>query len=79
MNQLEKDRDVIAQYEAVQALRIFNTSQNALTKLEHILYDKCLYYRIRIEAAYSIAMVSPIIEEVVICLVFTTPSENEST
>lgn len=58
MNQLEKDRDVIAQYEAVQALTIFNTSQNALTKLEHILYDKCLYYRIRIEAAYSIAMVN---------------------
>src|SRR5690606_38275069 len=56
-SQLDKDRDVIAQYEAVKALAIFNESQDSLTKLEHTLYDKTLYYRIRIEAANSIIKV----------------------
>eukprot|EP01080_Neovahlkampfia_damariscottae_P005560 gene5560-9378_t len=54
-NQLEMDKDVIAQSEAATNLGEFNDSPTALTKLENAAYDKTMYYRIRIEALESMS------------------------
>ncbi len=58
LHQLEKDRDVIAHLEAVQALAAFNKSEQVLNRLEASLYDTTFFYRVRLEAARSLTHVS---------------------
>lgn len=58
VNQLERDKDVVGQYEAIQGLANFPESQNALTKIENLLNDNSAYYQVRTEALYSIAKFS---------------------
>lgn len=53
VNQLEKDRDVVAQIEAADALPSFSKSIHSLSKLDTLLYDKSLYYRVHIEIIHA--------------------------
>lgn len=55
--QLEGDNDVVAQYEAIRALRSFVHSQKVLDGLEKVLRNKNIFYRVRIEAAKTISLV----------------------
>ncbi|KAI1321818.1 hypothetical protein EDD11_000094 [Mortierella claussenii] len=52
--QLQKDRDVVAQYEAIMALA-FVSSATASTSLLKTLLDTRCFFRVRAEAAYGIA------------------------
>lgn len=58
VHQLERDKDVIGQYEAVQGLSNFPESQNALSKIENILNDNTVYYQVRLAAIHSISKFS---------------------
>jgi len=69
VHQIETDRDVVAQYEAVKALREFGTSRydivisrlspnslkSATNALYNVLGNEKIFYLIRIEAARLIA------------------------
>ena len=55
-HQLDLDRDVLAQYEAVRGLRAF-PSQTVTTALVQVVESERCFYRIRIEAAHSLAKV----------------------
>ncbi|RUS23026.1 hypothetical protein BC937DRAFT_93382, partial [Endogone sp. FLAS-F59071] len=52
--QLTKDRDTVAQYEAIEALKA-QPSVTASTSLLRALMDQKCFYRIRMEAAYALA------------------------
>lgn len=54
VHQLEEDRDVIAQHEAIRGLQSFATS-NALGALNRVVNNHNLFYRVRMEAAYSLS------------------------
>ena len=54
IEQLENDRDVAAQYEAILALENYSSSATCFG-LERILKDPKTFYRVRAEAAYSLA------------------------
>ncbi|RKP35306.1 hypothetical protein BJ085DRAFT_22053, partial [Dimargaris cristalligena] len=51
--QLQKDRDVVAQYEAIQALRN-QPSSAASTSLMRVVMDVRMFYRVRMEAARAL-------------------------
>ncbi|KAI9297903.1 hypothetical protein K502DRAFT_346691 [Neoconidiobolus thromboides FSU 785] len=55
--QLEKDRDVVSQYEAVVALRRFPSLATSTTLLRTIMNNQC-FYRIRADAALSLVYCS---------------------
>ncbi|KAJ1954482.1 hypothetical protein IWQ62_005749, partial [Dispira parvispora] len=52
--QLQKDRDVVAQYEAIQNLKRF-PSNAASTSLLRVVMDVRMFYRVRMEAAAALA------------------------
>ncbi|KAJ3342193.1 hypothetical protein HDU93_002983 [Gonapodya sp. JEL0774] len=52
--QLQKDRDVLAQYEAILAIRA-ERYQTCLSILSDIVHDRNYYYRVREEAAYGLS------------------------
>ncbi|KAI9488830.1 hypothetical protein BDB00DRAFT_25073 [Zychaea mexicana] len=52
--QLTKDRDVVAQYEAVSALKRMASLQTSTSLLRALLDPKC-FYKIRMEAAYALS------------------------
>eukprot|EP01119_Soliformovum_irregulare_P002075 TRINITY_DN1213_c4_g1_i3.p1 TRINITY_DN1213_c4_g1~~TRINITY_DN1213_c4_g1_i3.p1 ORF type:complete len:1045 (+),score=383.68 TRINITY_DN1213_c4_g1_i3:1199-4333(+) len=54
--QLEGDADVVAQYEAIRGLRTCVSSFKALECLNKTLADTNIFYRIRIEAARTMAL-----------------------
>eukprot|EP00761_Pharyngomonas_kirbyi_P001975 gb/GECH01001979.1/.p1 GENE.gb/GECH01001979.1/~~gb/GECH01001979.1/.p1 ORF type:complete len:1731 (+),score=425.85 gb/GECH01001979.1/:1-5193(+) len=53
--QLETDRDVIAQEEALHALFEFNTSKESMRNLDAFVYNTIHYYRMRILALHALA------------------------
>ncbi|OZJ04517.1 hypothetical protein BZG36_02242 [Bifiguratus adelaidae] len=53
-SQLTKDRDVVAQYDALQALSSMPSLPTSTSLLRALLDPKC-FYRIRMEAAYTLA------------------------
>ncbi|KAJ1983367.1 hypothetical protein H4R34_001317 [Dimargaris verticillata] len=55
--QLQKDRDVVAQYEAIQALKRLPSSA-ASTSLMRAVMDVRVFYRVRMEAAMALARLS---------------------
>ena len=55
INQLQKDNDIIAQLEAVEALRQYPHSYLAIEALNKVLIDPHIYYRVRIQAAHVLA------------------------
>ena len=60
VEQLENDRDVIAQWEAVKALEKFSSlSEPALFAIERIVLDVKIFYRIRCEAALALSAAKP--------------------
>ncbi|KAI8141998.1 hypothetical protein BJV82DRAFT_616718 [Fennellomyces sp. T-0311] len=52
--QLTKDRDVVAQYEAIEALKNMPSLPTSTSLLRALLDPKC-FYKIRMEAAYALA------------------------
>ncbi|RCI03150.1 hypothetical protein CU098_000195, partial [Rhizopus stolonifer] len=52
--QLTKDRDVVAQHEAIDALKHMPSSPTSTSLLRAVLDPKC-FYKIRMEAAYGLA------------------------
>ncbi|KAI8597334.1 hypothetical protein EDD21DRAFT_327148, partial [Dissophora ornata] len=52
--QLQKDRDVVAQYEAIQALENLPSPAASTSLLKTLLDTRC-FFRVRMEAAYAIA------------------------
>ncbi len=54
INQLQKDNDIIAQLEAIDALQHLS-SYLAIEALNKALIDPHLYYRVRIRAAHALA------------------------
>ncbi|KAI9315007.1 hypothetical protein BX666DRAFT_1965766 [Dichotomocladium elegans] len=52
--QLTKDRDVVAQYEALHALKRMPSLQTSTSLLRALLDPKC-FYKIRMDAAYTLA------------------------
>ncbi len=54
IHQLEEDRDVIAQYEAIRGLRSFSTA-SALAALNRTVNNAQIFYRIRMDAAYALS------------------------
>ncbi|RUP51965.1 LOW QUALITY PROTEIN: hypothetical protein BC936DRAFT_144128 [Jimgerdemannia flammicorona] len=52
--QLTKDRDAVAQYEAIEALKAQPTLTASTSLLRALMDQKC-FYRIRMEAAYALA------------------------
>ncbi|KAI9312583.1 hypothetical protein BX666DRAFT_1984486 [Dichotomocladium elegans] len=52
--QLTKDRDVVAQYEAIEALKHMPSLPTATSLLRAVIDPKC-FYKIRMEAAYALA------------------------
>jgi transcription initiation factor TFIID subunit 2 len=54
LNQLEHDRDILAQYEAIQGLLSFPSS-TTLSALNSVLNNRDVFYRIRIHAAHAMA------------------------
>ncbi|KAI9278501.1 hypothetical protein BDA99DRAFT_8605 [Phascolomyces articulosus] len=52
--QLTKDRDVVAQYEAIEALKNMPSLPTSTSLLRALLDSKC-FYKIRMEAAYALA------------------------
>lgn len=56
INQLEKDKDVVAQLQAISALTALpQTSFAAVNALNNCLADSKIFYRVRIEAAFALA------------------------
>jgi transcription initiation factor TFIID subunit 2 len=55
--QLTKDRDVVAQHEAIEALKHMPSLATSTSLLRAILDQKC-FYKIRMEAAYGLSTVS---------------------
>ncbi|KAG0100029.1 hypothetical protein BGZ93_004620 [Podila epicladia] len=52
--QLQKDRDVVAQYEAIRALSDVPSQAASTTLLKTLLDNRC-FFRVRMESAYAIA------------------------
>lgn len=67
VHQLEEDRDVVAQHEAIRGLQLFATS-NALGALNRVVNNPMVFYRVRMEAAYSLSSPSS----------SSTPSSSEA-
>jgi transcription initiation factor TFIID subunit 2 len=57
LNQLERDRDVVAQYEAIQGLLSFPSS-TTLSALNSVLNNRDVFYRIRIHAAQAMSQLT---------------------
>ncbi|ODQ51035.1 transcription initiation factor TFIID subunit 2 [Saitoella complicata NRRL Y-17804] len=55
ISQLQQDRDVIAQYEAVHALAVNKENPIISTTMIRTLMDTRYYYGVRLEAAYALA------------------------
>ncbi|PKA47148.1 hypothetical protein AXF42_Ash017093 [Apostasia shenzhenica] len=56
INQLEKDKDVVAQAQAIEALRnLLHLPFAAVNALNNFLCDSKAFWRVRIEAAYALA------------------------
>jgi transcription initiation factor TFIID subunit 2 len=54
LNQLERDRDVVAQYDALQGL-LAHPTPSTLTALSTVLHNRDIFYRIRVHTAHTIA------------------------
>ncbi|XP_071704745.1 transcription initiation factor TFIID subunit 2 isoform X2 [Rutidosis leptorrhynchoides] len=55
INQLEKDKDVIAQAQAITALELFPRLLSVVNALNNLLCDSQAFWRVRIEAAFALA------------------------
>ncbi|XP_076922819.1 transcription initiation factor TFIID subunit 2-like isoform X2 [Bidens hawaiensis] len=55
INQLEKDKDVVAQVQAITALELFPHHMPIVNALNHLLCDSQAFWRVRIEAAFALA------------------------
>jgi transcription initiation factor TFIID subunit 2 len=59
MNQLENDKDIIAQFEAIMALHSDTTKTvEVLAKYDAVLADAHIFYRVRIQTAYEMSKFS---------------------
>ncbi|KAF5806616.1 putative peptidase M1, membrane alanine aminopeptidase, aminopeptidase N-like protein [Helianthus annuus] len=55
INQLEKDKDVVAQVQAITALELFPRLLSIVNALSNLLCDSQAFWRVRIEAAFALA------------------------
>ncbi|KAL8244208.1 hypothetical protein R6Q59_010466 [Mikania micrantha] len=55
INQLEKDKDVVAQVQAVTALELFPRLLSIVNALSNLVCDSQAFWRVRIEAAFVLA------------------------
>ncbi|XP_024961365.1 transcription initiation factor TFIID subunit 2 isoform X3 [Cynara cardunculus var. scolymus] len=55
INQLEKDKDVVAQAQAITALELFPRLLSIVNALSNLLCDSQAFWRVRIEAAFALA------------------------
>lgn len=55
INQLEKDKDVVAQAQAITALEFFPRLLSVVNALNNLLCDSQAFWRVRIEAAFALA------------------------
>ncbi|KAI3723853.1 hypothetical protein L2E82_35614 [Cichorium intybus] len=55
INQLEKDKDVVAQAQPITALELFPRLLSIVNALSNLLCDSLAYWRVRIEAAFALA------------------------
>nr|XP_043639967.1 transcription initiation factor TFIID subunit 2 isoform X1 [Erigeron canadensis] len=55
INQLERDKDVIAQAQAISALELFPRLLSIVNALSSLLCDSQAFWRVRIEAAFALA------------------------
>ncbi|KAI3820951.1 hypothetical protein L1987_08506 [Smallanthus sonchifolius] len=55
INQLEKDKDVVAQVQAITALELFPRLLSVVNALSNLLCDSQAFWRVRIEAAFALA------------------------
>ena len=58
INQLEEDRDVISQFEAIDDILNLKKTFHALESLFRVLNNQNIYYEVRMKAALSISEVS---------------------
>lgn len=59
IEQLESDRNVLAQMEAIQSLCSYS-SDNAIKALERVIVNSHLFYKVRINAIEALALLSPL-------------------
>lgn len=55
INQLERDKDVVAQAQAIRALELFPRLLSIVNALSNLLCDPQVFWRVRIEAAFALA------------------------
>lgn len=55
INQLEKDKDVVAQAQAIAAFKLFPHLSSVVNTLSNLLGDPQAFWRVRIEAAFALA------------------------
>ncbi|KAK1407423.1 hypothetical protein QVD17_39039 [Tagetes erecta] len=55
INQLEKDKDVVAQVQAITALELFPRLLSIVNALNNLLCDSQAFWRVRVEAAFVLA------------------------
>ncbi|XP_023767064.1 transcription initiation factor TFIID subunit 2 isoform X2 [Lactuca sativa] len=55
INQLEKDKDVVAQAQSITALELFPRLLSIVNALSNLLCDSQAFWRVRIEAAFALA------------------------
>ncbi|CAH1445980.1 unnamed protein product [Lactuca virosa] len=55
INQLEKDKDVVAQAKSITALELFPRLLSIINALSNLLCDSQAFWRVRIEAAFALA------------------------